>query len=121
MSAWDAVKDFRSRLDQWLNDDATRELRDETWWDDFGELLDDVLAARACAKRAEREATRCTATRSDWTQCVRQAGHTGNHSSPTTGRWKNESMSFAEAERIVVENQRAKQERWRSETARERQ
>jgi hypothetical protein len=83
------INEFRDALVCMVSGDQAL-LDDEQWWERFGELLNDVLATRARAKRAEREANRCPALYRGVTRCVRPREHEGNHFSPITGQWKRE-------------------------------
>lgn len=50
------IKEFKEATLALLTEPETADLPDEVWWDRFGEVLDDILATRARARRAEREA-----------------------------------------------------------------
>jgi hypothetical protein len=86
------ISEFRDALEDFTGYGDKAALSDEQWWEQFGELLDVVLATRARAKRAAREANRCPALYHGVTRCVRARHDVGNHFNPTTGQWKNERM-----------------------------
>jgi len=54
------IREFRQRLHLLLTEPETAVLDDEAWWEQFGEVLDDVLATRAHAKRDATRARRGT-------------------------------------------------------------
>lgn len=82
------ISEFRTALENFVGYGDQAILEDDVWWERFGDLLDDVLATRALARRAEREANQCTITRTGGVvRCVRTKNHTGNHFNPTTGQW----------------------------------
>jgi hypothetical protein len=84
----DAVRKFRTELDDFVVDADVVQLDDDAWWERFGELLDDVLAAKAHAKRAARQAVQCSITRSGGVvRCVLRKNHNGDHFNSSTGRW----------------------------------
>lgn len=51
------IGEFRERVHALLTEPETAHLPDEVWWGRFGELLDDVLAARARAKRERAQSS----------------------------------------------------------------
>lgn len=82
------IKEFKEAALALLTEPETADLPDDVWWERFGDLLDDVLATKARARRAAREANQCTITRTGGVvRCVRTKNHTGNHFNPTTGQW----------------------------------
>lgn len=86
------ISEFKERVHALLTEPETADLPDEVWWERFGELLDDVLAVRARARRAQRELTRCAS----WldrcvVRCTRTQGHLGNHFNVNTrDQWSDE-------------------------------
>lgn len=52
------IREFKERTLALLTEPETADLPDDVWWERFGDLLDDVFAAKARARRAAREANR---------------------------------------------------------------
>lgn len=89
------IGEFRQRVHALLTEPETADLLDEEWWERLGDLLDQVYAARARAKRErrrvaavntmpdkQRDVVRCPVTWNPgvWpftTRCVWKAGHEG--------------------------------------------
>ena len=82
------IKQFKERLHALLTEPETADLPDAEWWERFGEALDEILGARARARRDEREVNRCTATSEGGVvRCVRPRHDVENHFNPTVGQW----------------------------------
>lgn len=101
MTTVSEIKKFKERTLALLTEPETADLPDDVWWERFGDLLDDVLKARAKAKMAARDARRCPATHNPgvWpytARCVFAARHleapdtVGYHQDSRGRKWKDE-------------------------------
>lgn len=84
------ISEFRERVRDYVMGDQAS-LDDEEWWGQVTDLSLLVLAERTRVKRAQRAAQSCPARYRGVTQCALLPNHRGDHFSPSTGRWKNDT------------------------------